>query len=46
MTLKHRRKFTREFKLRDLAEIAAGKSIAYTGLHTNATVYFGVLLLS
>lgn len=28
MTLKHRRKFTREFKLQVLAEIAAGKSIA------------------
>lgn len=30
MTLKHRRKFTREFKLQVLAEIAAGKSIAQT----------------
>lgn len=28
MTLKHRRKFTREFKLQILAEIAAGKSVA------------------
>ena len=28
MTLKHRRQFTREFKLQVLAEIAAGKSIA------------------
>lgn len=28
MTLKHRRKFTREFKLQVLAEIAAGKSVA------------------
>lgn len=28
MTLKHRRKFTREFKLQVMAEIAAGKSIA------------------
>lgn len=28
MTLKHRRKFTREFKLQVLAEVAAGKSIA------------------
>jgi len=28
MTLKHRRKFTPEFKLQVLAEIAAGKSIA------------------
>lgn len=28
MTLKHRRKFTREFKLQVLAEIAAGKSLA------------------
>lgn len=30
MTLKHRRKFTREFKLQVLAEIAAGKSVAQT----------------
>jgi transposase len=28
MTLKHRRKFTREFKLQVMAEIASGKSIA------------------
>jgi len=28
MTLKHRRQFTREFKLQVLAEIAAGKSVA------------------
>ena len=28
MTLKHRRKFTREFKLQVLAEITAGKSVA------------------
>jgi transposase len=28
MTLKHRRKFTREFKLQVMAEIAAGKSLA------------------
>jgi transposase len=28
MTLKHRRKFTPEFKLQVLAEIAAGKSLA------------------
>jgi transposase len=28
MTLKHRRKFTRDFKLQVLAEIAAGKSTA------------------
>lgn len=28
MTLKHRRIFTREFKLQVLAEIAAGKSVA------------------
>lgn len=28
MTLKHRRKFTREFKLQVLAQIAAGKSVA------------------
>jgi len=28
MTLKHRRKFTREFKLQVLAEVAAGNSIA------------------
>lgn len=28
MALKHRRKFTREFKLQVMAEIAAGKSIA------------------
>jgi transposase len=28
MTLKHRRKFTREFKVQVLAEIAAGKSVA------------------
>src|SRR5215216_3197654 len=28
MTLKHRRKFNREFKLQVLAEIAAGKSLA------------------
>ena len=28
MTLKYRRKFTREFKLQVLAEIAAGKSLA------------------
>jgi transposase len=28
MTLKHRRKFTREFKLQVLAEIASGKSVA------------------
>src|SRR6185503_19707747 len=30
MTLKNRRKFTREFKLQVLAEIAAGKSVAQT----------------
>jgi transposase-like protein len=30
MTLKHRRKFTREFKLQVLAEIAAGRSVAQT----------------
>jgi transposase-like protein len=28
MTIKHRRKFTREFKLEVLAEIAAGNSLA------------------
>jgi transposase-like protein len=28
MTLNHHRKFTREFKLQVLAEIAAGKSVA------------------
>ena len=28
MTLKHRRQFTREFKLQVIAEIAAGKSLA------------------
>ena len=28
MTLKHRRKFTRELKLQALAEITAGKSVA------------------
>ena len=31
MTLKHRRQFTREFKLQVLAEITAGKSLAQAG---------------